>query len=97
MDREDRAGWRDIQKLQADIQVAKIQADIQAAKIQAEADGKKRADEIQMAQIEADKELKLKEMELKANFKRVPVPQLILPLITEILSHLIYQLYRREE
>ena len=34
--------------------------------IQAEAEEKKRADEIQMAKIEADKELTLKEMEQKA-------------------------------
>ena len=57
----------------------KIHADIQAAKIQAEAQEKKRADEIkiQMAKIEADKELTLKEMELKAKIKLVPVLQLL--------------------
>ena len=46
----------------------KIQADAQAEKIQAAAEEKRRTDEIkiQMAMIESDKELALKEMELKA-------------------------------
>ena len=63
LDREERAAWREAQKMQA-------QADIELAKIRAEADRaaeeKRRADEIQMAQIEIEKELKIKEMELQA-------------------------------
>ena len=64
LDREERAAWREAQKMQA-------QADVQLAKIRAEAEEKKRADElqaeekkradeshikIQIAQIEAAKE-----------------------------------------
>ena len=61
MDREERAAWREAQKMQA-------QADVELAKIRAEAEEKRRADEIkvQMAKIEAEKELTLREMELKA-------------------------------
>ena len=61
LDREERAAWREAQKMQA-------QADVELAKIRAEAEGKRRADEIkvQMAKIEAEKELTLREMELKA-------------------------------
>ena len=72
LDREERAAWRETQKMQA-------QADVELAKIRAEAEEKKRADElqaeekrradeikVQMAKIEADKELALKEMELRA-------------------------------
>ena len=58
LDREERAAWRDAEKMQA-------QADIKLAQIRSEE--KRRADEIkiQMAKIEADKELTLKEMEFK--------------------------------
>ena len=68
LDREERAAWREAQKIQA-------QADVELAKIRAEAEEKKRADEIHFAQIEAakeqakieaEKELALKELELKA-------------------------------
>ena len=61
LDREERAAWREAQKMQA-------QADVELAKIRAEAEEKRRADEIkvQMAKIEAEKELTLREMELKA-------------------------------
>ena len=74
LDREERAAWRETQKMQAqaDVELAKIRAEAEAEekkradKLQAEE--KRRADEIkvQMAQIEADKELALKEMELQA-------------------------------
>ena len=46
LDREERAAWREAQKMQA-------QADVELAKIRAEAEEKRRADEIQIAQIEA--------------------------------------------
>ena len=70
LDREERAAWREAQKMQA-------QADVELTKIRAEAEAeeKKRADEIRFAQIkaakeqakiEAEKELALKELELKA-------------------------------
>ena len=70
LDREERAAWREAQKMQA-------QADVELAKIRAEAEAeeKKRADEIcfaqieaakEQAKIEAEKELALKELELKA-------------------------------
>ena len=68
LDREERAAWREAQKMQA-------QADIELAKVCAEAEEKRRSDEIRFAQIEAakeqakievDKELGLKELELKA-------------------------------
>ena len=61
LDREERAAWREAQKMQA-------QADVELAKIRAAAEEKRRADEIkvQMAKIEAEKELTLREMELKA-------------------------------
>ena len=66
LDREGRAAWRDIQKMQAqaDAKLTKMQAKADAQRKQAEE--KKRADEIQMSKIEADKELTLKEMDLKA-------------------------------
>ena len=60
---------------QADVELARIQADaeekrradeIRMEKIKAEAQEKKRTDAIQMAKREANKELALKEMELKA-------------------------------
>ena len=63
LDREERAAWKDAHKIQADVQMAQINAD-----------EKRRADEIQKAQIsvdldkpriDADKELALREMELK--------------------------------
>ena len=61
LDREERAAWREAQKMQA-------QADVELAKIrgEAEAEEEKRADEIQLAQIQIEKELKIKEMELQA-------------------------------
>ena len=79
LDREERAAWREAQKMQA-------QAAVELAKIRAEAEEKKRADELQaeekkradeirfaqiepakeQAKIEAEKELALKELELKA-------------------------------
>ena len=77
LDREERVAWRDVQKLYAEEK--KSAEEIQMAKTQAEAEEKKRADEIQaeekmreneirilLVKIEADKELTLKEMELKA-------------------------------
>ena len=57
--REERAAWSDAQKTQK-------QVDIELEKVRAEAEEKRRADEIRIAQIEADKELGLKELELKA-------------------------------
>ena len=55
LDREERAAWREAQKMQA-------QEDLELAKIRAEAEEKRRADEIkvQMAKIEAEKELTLR-------------------------------------
>ena len=68
LDREERAAWREVQERQVEIRIAELQAE-----------DKKRADEshikIQIGQIEAakgqakieaDKELALKELELKA-------------------------------
>ena len=70
LDREERAAWREAQKMQAqaDIELAKIRAEADRAEADREAEEKKRADEIkvQMAQIEIEKELKIKEMELQA-------------------------------
>ena len=73
MHTEERAVWRDAQELYAE---EKKRADeIRMVEIQREAEEKKRADEIQMTQtetakdqaiIEAEKEIALKEMELKA-------------------------------
>ena len=72
LDREERAAWREAQKMQAqaDVELAKIRAEAEAEerKRADQAEEKKRADEIkvQMAKIEAEKELTLREMELKA-------------------------------
>ena len=70
LDREEKAAWREAQKMQAqaDIELAKIRAEADRAEADREAEEKKRTDEIkvQMAQIEIEKELKDKEMELQA-------------------------------
>ena len=77
LDREERAAWREAQKMQAqaDIELAKIRAEADRAEADRAAEEKRRADEIQIAQIEAakeqakieaEKELALKELELKA-------------------------------
>ena len=79
LDREERAAWREAQKMQAkaDVELAKIRAEAEAEerKRADQAEEKKRADEIRFAQIEAakeqakieaEKELALKELELKA-------------------------------
>ena len=79
LDREERAAWRETQKMQAqaDVELAKIRAEAEAEekKIadELQAEEKRRADEIkvQMAKIEADKELALKEMELQARQAQV--------------------------
>ena len=57
LDREQRAAWRDTQKMQAqtDARLAKMQAEADAQRKQTEE--KKRAEKIQMSKIEADKEL----------------------------------------
>ena len=78
-DREERAAWREAQKMQAqaDVELAKIRAEAEAEerKRADQAEEKRRADEIRFAQIEAakeqakleaEKELKIKEMELQA-------------------------------
>ena len=79
LDREERAAWREAQKMQAqaNVELAKIRAEAEAEerKRADQAEEKKRADEIRFAQIEAakeqakieaEKELALKELELKA-------------------------------
>ena len=75
LDREERAAWREAQKMQAqeDIELAKIRAEADRAEAEEkkradelQAEEKKRADENRFAQIEAEKELKIKEMELQA-------------------------------
>ena len=70
LDREERAAWREAQKMQAqaDVELAKIRAEAEAEerKRADQAEEKKRADEIRFAQIEIEKELKIKEMELQA-------------------------------
>ena len=65
MDREERAAWRGAQKRQVERQMAELQAEEKkrADKIHAE---EKREDQIQIAPIEAAKELALKEQEPKA-------------------------------
>ena len=79
LDREERAAWRETQKMQAqaDVELAKIRAEAEAEEKkradELQAEEKRRADEIkvQMAKIEADKELALKEMELQAQQAQV--------------------------
>ena len=72
LDREERAAWREAQKMQAqaDVELAKIRAEAEAEerKRADESEEKRRADEIkiQLAKIQAEKELALKELELKA-------------------------------
>ena len=70
LDREERAVWREAQKMQAqaDVELAKMRAEAEAEerKRADQAEEKKRADEIRFAQIEIEKELKIKEMELQA-------------------------------
>ena len=70
LDREERAAWREAQKMQAqaDVELAKIRAEAEAEERKRvdQAEEKKRADEIRFAQIEIEKELKIKEMELQA-------------------------------
>ena len=69
LDEEEKASWRDAQKLYEkkrtdEIWMAEIQAEADAQRIQAEK--AKRADEIQLAKVESDKELAIKQMELNA-------------------------------
>ena len=87
LDREERAAWREAQKMQA-------QADVELAKIRAEAEEKRRADEIkvQMAKIEAEKELTLREMELKPRIKLAPALQQLHPLVIKMPSPRSYHL-----
>ena len=59
--------------------------------VEIQAEKEKRADEIQIAKIEADKELTLKEMELKAQVQTNAVE--IHLLVIEMLS---FRLYRRK-
>ena len=60
LDREERAAWREAQKMQAqaDVELAKIRAEAEAEerKRADQAEEKRRADEIRFAQIEAAKE-----------------------------------------
>ena len=86
LDREERAAWRETQKMQAqaDVELAKIRAEAEAEEKkradELQAEEKRRADEIRFAQIEAaneqakleaEKELKIKEMELQAQQAQV--------------------------
>ena len=66
LDREERAAWRNIR-------MAELQAEEKKRADELQAEEKRRADEIkvQMAKIEADKELALKEMELQAQQAQV--------------------------
>ena len=79
LDREERAAWREAQKMQAqaDVELAKIRAEAEAEerKRADESEEKKRADEIkiQLAKIQADKELALKEMELQEQARQAKV------------------------
>ena len=79
LDREERAAWREAQKMQAqaDVELAKIRAEAEAEerKRADESEEKKRADEIkiQLAKIQADKELALKEMELQEQARQAQV------------------------
>ena len=75
LDREERAEWRKIRMAELQGEDKKRADEIRIAQIGAEAEEKKRADEIRFAQIEAakeqakieaEKELSLKELELKA-------------------------------
>ena len=59
LDREERAAWRNIR-------MAELQAEEKKRADELQAEEKKRADEIHMAQIETEKELKIKKMELQA-------------------------------
>ena len=65
LDREARAAWRNIRIAELQAEEKKRADEIHMAKIQAEVKEKKRADEIkiQIARIEADKDLTLKDME----------------------------------
>ena len=100
LDREERAAWREAQKMQAqaDVELAKIRAEAEAEerKRADESEEKKRADEIkiQLAKIQADKELALKEMELQeqANLKLLPVLQQLHPLVIKMPSPRSYHL-----
>ena len=88
LDREERAAWRDAQKQKLHVEKKKRADEIWMAEIEAEAEEKKRAVEteaeekkrdddirIQMAKIEADKELALKHLERKAQEDQ-PAPAL---------------------
>ena len=58
LDREDRVAWRNLR-------MAELQEDKKRAE-ELQAEKERRTDKIRMAQIEADKELALKELKLKA-------------------------------
>ena len=63
LDREERAAWRNIQ-------MAELQAEDKKRADELQAEREKRADEIHIVHIEADKELKIKEMELQAQLEK---------------------------
>ena len=65
LDREERAAWRDVQKMQKQA-YGKGQKQRKTSISRLQANEKKRADEIRLAQIGIEKELKIKEMELQA-------------------------------
>ena len=96
LDREERAAWREAQKRQVEIRMAELQAEDKKRADELQAEREKRADEIRFAQIdavkeqtkiEAEKELALKELELKAQQNQaVPALQLLQPLVIKMLS-----------
>ena len=53
MDREERAAWRDTQKRQAGETKMQAQAEVDLAMVRAEAEEKRRADEIHIAELQA--------------------------------------------
>ena len=86
LDREERAAWRDAQKVQADSRMSEIQAEADAQRIQAEEKNRTVEIQIQMAKIETDKELALKEIFESPNSKKIPILRLIHLLVIEMLN-----------
>ena len=63
LDREERAAWRDTQKRQAEDKKMQAQAEVELARVQAEAEKKRRADEIHMAELQAEDKKRAEELQ----------------------------------
>ena len=65
LDREERAAWRDTQKRQAEDKKMQAQAEVEVAKVRAEAEEKRRAYEIHIAELQAEEKKRADEIHIQ--------------------------------